>query len=37
MRYTLHYEPLEPQPMPRAIWHKIWYEGKLMRGDARKD
>lgn len=36
-RYVLHYEPLEPQPMPAAIWHKIWYRGRLMRGDDLKD
>ena len=36
-RYTLHYEPLEPAPMPRAIWHKVWYSGRLVRGDELKE
>ena len=36
-RYTLHYEPLEPRKMPAAAWHKVWYAGKLVRGDTPKE
>jgi hypothetical protein len=36
-RYTLHYEPLEPKRMPAAVWHKVWYRGRLVRGDQLKD
>lgn len=29
----LHYSPLAPQPMPRAMWHKLWFRGRIVRGD----
>jgi len=29
----VHYEPLQPRPLPMALWHKLWYRGRIVRGD----
>jgi hypothetical protein len=34
LKRWIHYEPNHSKPMPYAIWHKVWYHGKVKRGDA---
>lgn len=29
----IHYEPVDPQPLPQALWHKLWYIGRVRRSD----
>ena len=33
LKTWLHYEPLRPKRMPQAAWHKLWYHGRIKRGD----
>ena len=34
LRTWLHYEPLAPKRLPHAVWHKLYYEGRIRRGDG---
>lgn len=29
----IHYEPILPKELPPVLWHKIWYQGRIKRGD----
>lgn len=31
--HWIHFEPIKPQPLPKAIWHKLWYIGRIKHGD----
>lgn len=33
LKHWLHYEPDDPKELPAAIWHKVWYKGRVVRGD----
>lgn len=33
LRVWIHYVPREVMPVPRAFLHKLWYHGKIVRGD----
>ena len=33
LKRWVHYEPLMPKEMPAAMWDKLWYEGRIKRGD----
>lgn len=32
-RHVWHYSPLRPASLPRALWDKLWYIGRLHWGD----
>jgi len=34
LKNWLHYEPLAPKPQWwKAVFHKLWFEGRVKRGD----
>lgn len=33
LKRWVHYGPISPQKMPYALIHKLWYRGKIKRGD----
>lgn len=33
LKRWVHYDPMFPKNLPAAMWHKLWYHGRIRRGD----